>query len=374
MVKKIGIGCFIAALTSLFVLSGFAEESIVELVQTVKPAVVTVITYDSSEKEGRQGSGFFIKSDEVITNRHVIRDAKSIRIKTNEGKTYKVSNVVAEDSTCDLAMLKTETVVPEARPLKMAAEYPKEGEKILVIGSAEGFESTVSDGIVSAIRSVAKIGKVIQITAPVSQGSSGSPVVNLKGEVIGVVVGYHESGQNINFAIPSERVVALKPGGAKSVASSEGAGPSSVKTMLRDGAELIRDDDYLGALKKFEAALKMDPGNFLTLGFIGTCHLAMQDYEKALDAFAKSVKINPEFADGYSGMGVALEGLGQPALALKAYKTAIKLEPENGFAHYALGVLYVGMGAKDSALDEYGVLKKINPELAEKLFVAIYKK
>ncbi len=83
------------------------------------------------------------------------------------------------------------------------------GERVLVIGNPLGLSGSVSDGIVSAFRPSAKYGKLIQITGPISEGSSGSPVVNLKGEVIGVATLNLEGGQNLNFAISSERILSI---------------------------------------------------------------------------------------------------------------------------------------------------------------------
>lgn len=95
------------------------------------------------------------------------------------------------------------------RPLSINASLPEVGERVVVIGSPLGLEQTVSDGIVSAVREVSAFGTIIQITAPISPGSSGSPVVNMKGEVIGVATFQSMIGQNLNFAIPGERIAKL---------------------------------------------------------------------------------------------------------------------------------------------------------------------
>lgn len=79
-----------------------------------------------------------------------------------------------------------------------------------MIGNPFGLEGTVADGIVSAVRDVSDFGRIIQITAPISPGSSGSPVVNMKGEVVGVATFQLMEGQNLNFAIPSERIANLE--------------------------------------------------------------------------------------------------------------------------------------------------------------------
>jgi hypothetical protein len=106
-------------------------------------------------------------------------------------------------------------------PLSLSKTVPEVGERIIVYGSPLGLENTVSDGIVSAIRDIPEFGKIIQITAPISPGSSGSPVLNMKGEVIGVASFQMIDGQNLNFAIPSERVARLNSTKEKKIALSE---------------------------------------------------------------------------------------------------------------------------------------------------------
>lgn len=95
--------------------------------------------------------------------------------------------------------------------LAVKATLPTIAERIVVIGSPMGLEQTVSEGIVSGVREIPKKGKVLQISAPLSSGSSGSPVVNMKGQVVGVVSFYLIKGQNLNFAIPSQYLIDLKP-------------------------------------------------------------------------------------------------------------------------------------------------------------------
>ena len=94
----------------------------------------------------------------------------------------------------------------------MASELPDEGEPIFVIGNPLKLEGSVSDGIVSAVREVPNSYRIIQITAPISHGNSGSPVFNLKGQVLGVVTIKVTNGQNINLAIAAARVAELKAG------------------------------------------------------------------------------------------------------------------------------------------------------------------
>ena len=94
---------------------------------------------------------------------------------------------------------------------------PQEGESIVVIGNPFGLEGSVTNGIVSAVREIPGYGKIIQITAPISPGSSGSPVVNMLGQVIGVATLQAAEGQSLNFAVPSERISQLRIGEPQSL-------------------------------------------------------------------------------------------------------------------------------------------------------------
>ncbi len=79
-----------------------------------------------------------------------------------------------------------------------------------MVGSPMGLEQTISEGIVSAVREIPNLGKIFQISAPISSGSSGSPVINMKGEVIGVATFQFIKGQNLNFAVSGKYVMDLK--------------------------------------------------------------------------------------------------------------------------------------------------------------------
>src|SRR4030095_12705895 len=157
------------------------------------------------------GSGFFLSPGQVVTNLHVVRGAVRAEIKTldGEGKVYPVAGALDVDEEGDLALLRVDMPIERARATEIADALPDEGERIFVIGNPLKLEGSVSDGIVSAVREVPNLGRIIQITAPISHGNSGSPVFNLRGQVLGVVTVKVTNGQNINLAIASARVSQL---------------------------------------------------------------------------------------------------------------------------------------------------------------------
>ena len=192
---------------------GQTQESLPDLVRRVKPSVVSVLTYDAKGEPLISGSGFFIRPGQVVTNMHVIRGARRVEIHTLEGKgrTYPVAGALAVDDEADLALLSVDVPAERARPLPLANALPDEGEQVFLIGNPLRLEGSVSDGIVSAVREVPAVGRIIQITAPVSHGNSGSPLLNMRGQVIGIVTVKVTNGQNINLALGATRIGALQP-------------------------------------------------------------------------------------------------------------------------------------------------------------------
>jgi hypothetical protein len=188
-----------------------SSEGYARLIKEVRPAIVTIQTYDRSGEERSLGSGFFINDKgHLISNYHVIEDSYYAIIKFSDGKETKVytNKAIGIDRKADLVKIQVKLQKPSANYLKIAESPPEVGERIIVVGSPFGLEQTVSDGVISGIRQVDDL-KFIQISAPISPGSSGGPVVNLKGEVVGVATFQFKGGQNINFAIPASKILAL---------------------------------------------------------------------------------------------------------------------------------------------------------------------
>jgi serine protease Do len=158
-----------------------------------------------------QGSGFFISADGyIVTANHVIENAKSIEIKTDDQKTY-AAKLIGADSASDLALLKVDAE-QEFPFVRLAERSPRIGDWVLAVGNPFGLGGTVTAGIVSARGRDLKTGAYndfIQIDAPVNQGNSGGPTFNIQGEVIGVnnaIFSPTGGSIGIGFAIPADTV------------------------------------------------------------------------------------------------------------------------------------------------------------------------
>jgi S1-C subfamily serine protease len=232
-----------------------------DVARLYRPAVVLIICEDTNG-ESVQGSGFFVSPNVIVTNYHVIEDmvrgqVTLAPVRDRRVTTLPINSVLAFDAKVDLALLSvnrrsrpgaqpvTSGVSPEVAELLAVSKQAKGetkttrpqtsspddplgirefltneyapslaivdepvniGETIYVLGNPDGLFGSISQGIVSGIRRT-NASRLIQITAPISPGSSGGPVINTKGQVVGVVVASLSEGQNLNFAIDSESVL-----------------------------------------------------------------------------------------------------------------------------------------------------------------------
>ncbi|HSU17842.1 trypsin-like peptidase domain-containing protein [Longimicrobium sp.] len=185
-----------------------AQNDVVNITRRANPAVITLHAFNTSGREMSLGSGFYLPDGRIATNRHVVEGASRIEATTADERrvgTAQYAEAVG-GVTADLAILPRINTPPATLPLARA--LPEVGEAIVVIGAPEGLSNTVSTGIVSAVRRV-EGRTLLQISAPISHGSSGGPVLNMRGEVVGVSVAVLAEGQNLNFAVPVTELTRL---------------------------------------------------------------------------------------------------------------------------------------------------------------------
>lgn len=186
------------------------RKDIPAIARAANGAVVSIIM---SDKDGRpivQGSGFVVSKDgRIVTNYHVIRSGSSAIVKLSNGAFFAVDGVLAFDKDRDVAIIKAHG--EDFRTVTLGdSGRVQVGDEAVAIGNPLSLESTVSNGIVSAIRTIKEEGGgFLQITAPISPGSSGGPLFNMAGEVVGITTSGLKSGENLNFAIPINNVKPL---------------------------------------------------------------------------------------------------------------------------------------------------------------------
>jgi hypothetical protein len=178
---------------------GNREPKWADVVAHALPAVVVI------ETDEGLASGFIIKPDGlIVTNNHVVANAKEMAVKLQSGEVYRKAYLLSSDPSNDLAFLKIEAVdLPTI--LLGNSNYVQLGDEVLLIGTPQGLEQTVSNGVISGIRIDNGV-RVLQTSAAASPGSSGGPLLNRSGEAVGVMSFKFVNGENLNFTIPSNYV------------------------------------------------------------------------------------------------------------------------------------------------------------------------
>lgn len=230
---------------------------LVRIAESVTPSIIKIIC-TTSEGSDASGTGFFVsKIGLVVSCWHLLDGATNVRVHSLDGSNYVFDEVLAVDYENDLVLLQVQAT--DAPTLITSVEDPVQGQRIVVVGNPLGLDGTLSEGIVSAIRDNTNGFPQLQITAPVSPGSSGSPVVDAGGDVIGVVVSTVTEGQAINFAVTGKvlgkfllnwqqmqpnKAAASKPAGSHRPLAKDGWNTTKWGMSIADIRKLFPDTLY----------------------------------------------------------------------------------------------------------------------------------
>ena len=381
-----------------------AETELTQLVNDIRPAVVTVIVYDINQEVSNIGSGFFIdKYGHLITNYHVLDGRYAAKVRTADGSTYPIKLIVADNKETDLVKVLVDIPRKKFKWVKTADKLPSIAEQILVVGSPMGLDQTVSEGIVSSIREIPTVGEFFQMSAPISPGSSGSPVINLKGQVVGVATFQMVRGQNLNFAVSVKSVKKLKPvksGVSMSLWTFNNSlhQPRLAEKLCRQGYSFSINGEDQKALEFFKEAIEKEPKNAMAWNGLGYCHVGLNNpgaaikayqnaiksspddetlyfilgnyyaklgqHKDAINSYLQVIRIKPDFVEAYFKLGVAYSELGRPDEGKNAFETAIRLNPDAVPAHFNVGIAYAQLGRYQDALKANQEVLRIDPEFA----------
>jgi S1-C subfamily serine protease len=293
--------------------------STVQIARIALPSTVTIIALSASGDTLGFGSGFMVQSDGVVvTNYHVLAGASNAIVILSTRESFSRVRIINADSVRDIAILRIPSVgLPFLSP---DARIPEVGGRVTVIGNPMGLRQTVSEGIVSATR-VVDGSALVQISAPISHGSSGGPVINESGRAFAIATSYLEGGQQLNFATPlryaigllseriPERSVAQVFGSSRQSSSALG---SSVSSSLPEPTTRPRAD--IGGTYWISQKLKGDgslngirqDGILAASGLVGI--LAVATYMKSGNLGPTSVYIVDEFRSNSAGQVVLKAG------------------------------------------------------------------
>ena|GEM_PF-3970256 len=257
--------------------------------ETSRPDFLQVVCIHGEAGEGEEieGSGFLVAPGYVVASGHQAKQAKKMTAQFQDGSTYP-SLLLSESPALDLALL--QIPISGGTPLMLAADHSaKAGEPIRAVGCPYGLGHSIVQGIISAPERRLKDRPVLQIDAPINPGNSGGPLLNRRGEVIGVVLGMLPEARGIGFAVPIRNV-----------------------------------KEFLG-----ESFFEM-----------GTVMAQAQQFAKAADALSLSTLFRPQSAKAYSNLGEVFRRIQEDRKSERAFLRAIEISPDFADAHYNLGILY----------------------------------
>ncbi len=357
MLKRFAI--IISLLYVPLCLQSQTEMTAEQIFDRIDNSVVVILAYNKAG-DLFQGSGVVLNNNGyVATNYHVCSDANRIDIK-HYGQEFKNAEILLKDESKDLLILKINA--PSLKPAIIGASTDlKPGQTVYAIGSPEGYENSISEGIISGFRYDEDNNKLIQMTAPITDGSSGGALVNSKGEVIGLSVsGQHEG--NLYFAIPSVDIVSLV--GESNIVTSDTA---TDVNYYEEGTVAKENENYRDAEFYFTKHLEQfsyDVKAYFNRGYSRT---KLKEYTKAIADFNKAIEYNPDDADSYFYRGNCRYSLKEFDLAVGDYNKAIELEPEYSEFYYNRGYAYYKLKMYTEAAQDWVKCTKLNPDYAKEL-------
>ena len=305
------------------------------------------------------GSGFFVEHNLIATNFHVIEGAtQGIAKLVGENRQYTIEGITAADKQNDLAILKVTAFGDQPLPLG-ESDNAKIGTTVYVAGNPPGLEGTFSDGIISRLSGDDE--KRLQMTAPISPGSSGGPVLNSRGEVIGVSFAGHRAldAQNLNFAIPSNYLKKLIELSRTVQPLSQSGQSVSAETYFNRGCMKHEQADYKGAIADFDEAIRLKPDFVIAYAVRGIAHQHMEQYLDAIADYDEVVRLEPGYTMVYSNRGLAKDQLGQYLDAIADYDEAIRLSPNLAEAYVNRGLAKRNLGQMSSANDDFRIALRL---------------
>ena len=354
-----------------------------KIIQEQGKSVVFIGMYDKKGNPLSYGSGFFISKDgKIITNYHVIENGYRAIIKTLNGKTYDHVFLLSFDEKKDIALL--EVNENNAPPVKIGdSDFVEQGDKVITIGNPEGFQNTVSEGIISGIREYEEI-KFFQFSSPISHGNSGGPLYNLNGEVVGIATLMSKTGQNLNFAVPINYIVPLKQDQKRLLLEKrylenqkkkltakfleklkQSSELEPEQTLSKEAFELykkveastnsfyILGTENLTSIQLLEQAIQVDPYYHAAYYMLGLSYSNRKNYSVAEKYFLQSIELKHRHQEAYTELAYIYKKQNLFDKALEYYNKSLNTGPSNGSILSNIGEIYLNKGNLEKAESYY---------------------
>lgn len=405
LVKTIAAGCILAGCLATTACVG-AEIDLTELARKARASVLLLVVADASGLETAYGTAFVVSNDgKLVTNRHVARGGRQLFAKTRNARCHRVLGVLADDPEHDLVLLQVDERDLPALPLG-GSDRVKPGDPVAIVGNPHGFEGVFAQGeVVSAQEFLGERGW-IQVSAAVDHGSSGSPVLNARGEVIGVIAMMQRKQRTIGLAIPVEAARRLlasvtastrpKPVASLAerpdndifadadfrIAASAGFNrdlgeaqkridsvrrryPRSALAHLLHAHILEQQDQLPEAAAACVRATELHPRYATAWCMLGAVQTRQGNFDAAIASLRRAVEVKPEYAEAWENLGWTYMKQEQFTLAADAYQQATCLRPEDETDWYNLGLAYSRSGKPDHAAWAFKVAANLKPDHAD---------
>ncbi|MCL5023503.1 MAG: tetratricopeptide repeat-containing serine protease family protein [Nitrospirae bacterium] len=391
---------FLSLAVSLIVMVHSVDARVPNLAPAAKKGVVAVYVDDRKGAHIVSATGIIVDERGIVaTSCYVIpkwleKVENSLKVETEKGSSFPVENLLSENCRNNIVLVQIRGKGLPA--VKLAADrVPKTGEEVALVtmaGPAAGVKA-------ARIKAVNRKNGFSRLSAPITVARDGSPVLDKKGEVIGVATFLPAKKQNQPAVIPArqiEKEFARLKALIEKLLLSPSAPPASPERELpealvpsltkeqREGKYLTAESAfqagsaydkarrYREAIEAYSRAVKMKSDYGEAYVNLGVAYYKLERYAEAVEAYKKAITIQAGNHSVYDKLGATYVILGEYAKALDAFRQSIRLDPKNAETHFNLGVASVLAGDKDSAVQEYFILKELDRKSAEHLLKLIY--
>jgi len=358
----------------IFIFSCTPQNNLTGIVEKVGQSLVTVISYDEDGRITNRGCGFFLNQNgDIITARHFIINADSVVIKTAKGETYPI--ITIKTGYKDLIMINANVPKEKVYPVKLADSLLSPGELVILIGDSSYFKGTVIDSVIDD-------GYIIKISKQISYDPSVGPVINVKGEVVGILSFYLKEKNNYSFVLsfPDSSVTRSKYKEMRFLEWKKNREKNWLETyqgLILKGKAFHAIENFEEALLYYKKALRaLENNNFYDdiykknekrklLFKIGFCNVDLKNYEEAEEALKQAIRLEPDDTIAGLKLGIVYILLGRKEDAEEALKQAIHFNPDDAEAYLKLGIIYTNLRCYEEAKEKFKQAIQLDPDYAE---------
>jgi len=354
----------IASVVSIPTVSAeLTEDELFAMAKQVWRSTVSMQRLDWRGKGSSAGSGFFVDEyGAVVTASHVVKNAKRTAVKTVTEEIYPINGVLAQDIGRDVVLLSTPVPRQTLRPLPLAHSLPEPGEDVVFVQ----WPGWTRAGVFEAAPKTPGEERLMVITGSVEPGWSGSPVINTKGEAVGIVI---SGTDGLTYATPITEVAALISGKSQSFfpwESDASDPPNDSPEDLYWAGKLIQwRRGRKDALPYFEQAFEKDPEYAEAYIEAAFCYRKLERYDDEIYALRNAIRIRPSDPGLHYRLGSVCYLLDRYDDAIMSYRQAIQIDPDDAQNHYFLGDVYVNIRQYNKAVACYEEAIRLDPRDAD---------